>query len=425
MTSPLPLPAAYTAADVPALIESAEKVLSQDIWPSLDATQYTTFDRVLEAFRTHRVGEEHFYSVSGYGHNDLGREVTDRVFADALEAEAALVRLQMVSGTHALAVALNGVLRHGDRMVCLTGRPYDTLEEVIGLRGDDRRSLIAQGVEYREFSVFSESGGLQLALSAEIEAAIRGARMVYLQRSRGYSLRKTLRIDDIAALVQRVKAISPETVVMVDNCYGEFIESHEPTFVGVDLVAGSLIKNPGGGLAPTGGYVAGRADLVSACASVLTCPGVGSEGGMTFDATRTLLQGLFLAPTVVKEALRGMSLAAWCFERLGYEVTPRWDDPRGDIIQTLRLGNPETLIRFCRMVQAASPVSSALTPVPAQVPSYADAIIMAGGTFIDGSSIELSADAPLREPYVAYLQGGITYAHTRNALRRVLEALLS
>jgi cystathionine beta-lyase family protein involved in aluminum resistance len=403
-------------------IEEAEAQLAQDIWPQQEAVYYATFERVLNAFIRHKVGEEHFLSVTGYGHDDMGRETTDAVFADALQAEAALVRTQIVSGTHALSVGLNGCLRHGQTMLSITGRPYDTLEEVIGLRGNSHRSLTAQGVRYEECSVFDGLGVRTEFTPTEAEQIAR-ANMIFIQRSRGYSLRPSLTIEQLQILMKQAKVINPNATIMVDNCYGEFTQAQEPTAVGADLIAGSLIKNPGGGIVPAGGYVAGRADLVAACADVLTCPGVGSEGGYTFDLTRVLLQGLYLAPGAVKEALKGMTLAAKLFENAGYETTPHWQDTRSDIIQILTLRDPDKLVKFCQVLQSLSPINSHIVPIPANPPGYADEVVMAGGTFIDGSTIELSADGPLRPPYMVFLQGGLTYAHTRLAMQKILSAL--
>ncbi len=403
-------------------IQGAEAVLKDTCWPALEAVQYAVFERVLEGFARHRVGEEHFSSVTGYGHDDLGRTVTDKVFAHALQAEAALVRMQFVSGTHALAVALGGALRAGDTMLSLTGAPYDTLEEVIGIRGAHPHSLKARGVHYDAIDVL-EGGTFALPSTPEVEGRIRRSAMAYIQRSRGYSLRPTLTIAQLEQLCAWVRRLNPGAVILVDNCYGEFTEDREPTAVGADLIAGSLIKNPGGGIVPTGGYLAGRADLVETCAGVLTAPGIGTGGGYTFDLTRLVLQGLYLAPGAVKEALKGMTLAAHVFESLGYETRPHWQDVRGDIIQVITLGDADRLVAFCEILQALSPVNSAVRPIPSPVPGYADPVVMAGGTFIQGATLELSADGPLREPYAVYLQGGLTYAHTRLALERAVDRL--
>lgn len=416
-----------TATSVETRIRDAEATLSKSRWPEQDAVYHHVFERVLNAFIRHKVSEAHFLSVTGYGHDDLGREVTDAVFADALQAEAAMVRLQMVSGTHALSIGLNGCLRPGQTMLSITGRPYDTLEEVIGLRGDSPQSLNARGIRYEEISVFREvegSGTMVADAFTEEEAdQIRTADLVFIQRSRGYSQRPSLTIEQLGTVISEAKRLNPGITVMVDNCYGEFTQAEEPTAVGADLIVGSLIKNPGGGIVPTGGYVAGRADLVAACADALTCPGVGADGGYTFNLSRLLLQGLYLAPGVVKEALKGMTLAASVFEAAGYETAPHWDEVRSDIIQILILRDPDKLVRFCQVLQSLSPVSSHVVPVPANPPGYADEVVMAGGTFIDGSTIELSADGPLRAPYAVYLQGGLTYAHTRLAVKRILESL--
>jgi cystathionine beta-lyase family protein involved in aluminum resistance len=403
-------------------IRQAEAMLSVTTWLQLEEIQHMAFERVIEAFTKNKVGEYHFHSVTGYGHDDLGREVTDKVFADAFQAEAALVRVQMVSGTHAIAVALNGCLRAGEMLLSLTGRPYDTLEEVIGLRGESRQSLRAKGVHYQEIS-FLKEGVFDPHLNWREEALIKKAKVAYIQRSRGYSLRPSLSVDEIAQMVAMMKAINPHIVVLVDNCYGEFTEPMEPTAVGADLMAGSLIKNPGGGMVPAGGYIAGKTQWVESAADALTCPGVGSEGGYTFNQTRLLLQGLFMAPGIVKEALKGMTLAAHLFENYGYPVLPHWSSVRSDIIQVIHLQSAENLVNFCRVLQKVSPVDSALTPEPCQVPGYGVDVVMAGGTFVEGSTIELSADGPLRPPYTVFLQGGLTYAHTRYALKKILTEL--
>ena len=411
------------AADTPTLIREAEILLSESIWPRLEETCEIAFERVLGAFATHRVGEEHFASVTGYGHDDLGRAVTDKVFADVLQAEAAIVRPHFVSGTHAIAVALNAIVGHGDLLLSVTGRPYDTLEEVIGIRGESSQSLKARGVRYEEISVFGEDASISFDLFHPKEALIKEAKAILIQRSRGYSLRPSLTVDQIGELIAAIRAINPNAIIFVDNCYGEFTCPNEPCAVGADLVAGSLIKNPGGGIVPAGEDIAGRANLVQAAAEALTCPGIGPKGGYTFDLSRLILQGLFLAPATVKEALKGMTLAAYVFEQQGYKTFPRWDDARSDIIQVIELGDPDKLVRFCQTIQKASPINAWVTPIPCEVPGYENDVVMAGGTFIEGSTIELSADGPLRPPYVAYLQGGLHYTHVKTALKQVLENL--
>jgi cystathionine beta-lyase family protein involved in aluminum resistance len=305
-------------------------------------------------------------------------------------------------------------------MLSVTGRPYDTLEEVIGLRGDSKQSLKAKGVTYQELMVFEADGSIRSTFCPSEIELIQNAKMLYLQRSRGYSTREPMTINAMQRVIQALKVYNASAIVMVDNCYGEFLEAHEPTAIGADLMAGSLIKNPGGGIVPTGGYVAGRADLVKDVAECLTCAGIGANGGYMFELTRTFLQGLFLAPTVVKEAVKGMCLAAYVLDALGFKASPRWDAPRSDIIQTLWLETAEHQLSFAHLVQSWSPVSSYVTPVPAHAPGYGDELIMAGGTFIDGSSIELSADGPVRPPYTFYFQGGLVYAHARIVLREFI-----
>ena len=405
--------------------QAAERVAAAVASTAAAAAHHTSqvqprLARVLEAFAAERLGTQHFASVSGYGHGDQGREVIDRVFARVLQAEAAAVRLQFVSGTHAIAAALFGVLRPGDRLLALTGRPYDTLEEVIGIRSSGQGSLAEFGIAYAELAL-NDTGlvdfdGLEDALALP-------TRMVLIQRSCGYSWRPSLSVAQIGLLCERVKALQPGCVVFVDNCYGELVEAQEPTAVGADLIAGSLIKNLGGTIAPTGGYVAGRAELVEQACCRLTAPGIGGEGGTSFDLNRLLAQGLFLAPQMVAEALICSELVAAVFLDLGYAVQPLPGAPRSDVIQAVRLGDPERLKTVCRAFQAASPVGAYLDPVPAPMPGYASALVMAGGTFIDGSTSEFSADAPLREPYVLFAQGGTHRAHAQIALERALVAL--
>jgi cystathionine beta-lyase family protein involved in aluminum resistance len=377
-------------------------------------------ERVLAAFAAERLGTHHFASVSGYGHGDLGREVLDRVFARVLGAEAAAVRLQFVSGTHAIAAALFGVLRPGDRLLSITGRPYDTLEEVIGLRGSGQGSLAEFGIHYDELALQADGAVDEDGLAAALTPP---TRLVLIQRSCGYSWRPSLPVATIGRLVERVKQLQPGCLCFVDNCYGEFVEALEPPAVGADLIAGSLIKNAGGTIAPTGGYVAGGAEWVERACCRLTAPGIGSEGGTGFDLYRLLFQGLFLAPQMVGEALIGAELVASVFSALGYAVQPLVGGGRSDVIQAVRFGAPEPLIQVCRAFQACSPVGAYLDPVPAPMPGYASELVMAGGSFIDGSTSEFSADAPLREPYVLFAQGGTHRAHVELALERALTVL--
>jgi cystathionine beta-lyase family protein involved in aluminum resistance len=390
------------------------------IFSAIDATVKQNLEKVLNSFRYHRVGVHHFAGVTGYGHDDLGRQTLDRVYARVMGAEAAAVRVQFVSGTHAIACCLFGVLRPGDEMLAVAGAPYDTLEEVIGLRGHGQGSLIDFGIRYRHLPLTSEGTLDWQALESAVEES---TRLVFIQRSCGYSWRSSLSMAEIEKIVKLVKRQNPETICFVDNCYGEFVEDREPPAVGADLIAGSLIKNPGGTIVTAGGYVAGREDLVEAAACRLTAPGIGREGGATFDQNRLLFQGLFLAPQMVGEAIKGTHLTAYVFDQLGYPVNPAPMVPRRDTIQAVQLGSPEKLIAFCRAIQQHSPVGSYLDPVPAQMPGYESQLVMAGGTFIDGSTSEFSADGPLREPYVVFCQGGTHWTHVAIALEGAIARL--
>ena len=390
------------------------------IFYAIDSQVKVNIARVLAAFRTHKVGTHHFSEVSGYGHDDLGRQTLDRVFATLVEADAAAVRVQFVSGTHAITCALFGALRPGDELLAVTGAPYDTLEEVIGVRGQGQGSLKEFGISYRELPLTAASTvdwtGLETAIRPE-------TKMVLIQRSCGYSWRPSLTIDEIGRIIEAVKAQNPDTLCFVDNCYGEFVETREPTAVGADLMAGSLIKNPGGTIVTTGGYVAGRSDLVEAATCRLTSPGIGSSGGATFNQNRLLFQGLFLAPQMVGEALKGNYLLASTFSQLGYAVNPAIDAPQRDVIQAIRLEDADKLIAFCRAIQQHSPIEAYVAPVPAAMPGYDSELVMAGGTFIDGSTSELSADGPLRSPYVVYCQGGTHWTHVAIAAEAAAQAI--
>ncbi len=374
------------------------------IYDAIDETAEYNATKVLGAFIAEGISAAHLSGSTGYGYDDRGRDALDRVFAASMGAEDALVRHTFVSGTHALATALFGVLRPGDLLLSLTGSPYDTLEETIGLRGEGSGSLKDFGVGYAQIELLAD--GIDLAAAAQKAP---GAKVAYIQRSRGYSLRGALSVDQIGEAVQAVKEANPEIIVLVDNCYGEFVETTEPTSVGADLIAGSLIKNPGGGIARTGGYIAGKHTLVERCAQRLTAPGMGREVGCSLDELRNMYQGLFFAPTVVASALKTAVFASSLFELMGYEVSPRYDADRADIIQAVILGNSEKLIRFCRGIQSGSPIDSMACPEPWDMPGYDSQVIMAAGAFTLGASIELSADAPMREPYAVYMQGGLTY----------------
>lgn len=393
----------------PKILSTAKKAEASlmEVYMNIDETAEHNTAKILAAFAKHGLSETHFAASTGYGYGDRGREVMEEIFADITQSEAALLRHNFVSGTHALTVALFGILRPGDRMVCLTGTPYDTLHSVIGLgnSAENQGSLKDFGIIYDQLEL-DENGFVQLN---KIPEMVKGAKVAYIQRSRGYSLRKSLTIADIEAIVAKIKEGNPGAIVVVDNCYGEFVEEKEPTQVGADLIIGSLIKNPGAGIARTGGYIAGRKNFVELCAYRLTAPGVGAEVGCTLGFTREIALGLFFAPTVVASAVKTAAFAAALFEEFGYAVAPKPKEKRTDLIQTVLLKNSERLVAFCQGVQKGAPVDSFVTPVPWDMPGYDSKVIMAAGAFTLGSSIELSADAPLREPFAVYLQGGLTY----------------
>jgi len=387
----------------------AESVLQQQEPRLLEIMEYN-HAKVLQAFQDEKVTSYHLQGSTGYGLGDSGREVLDRVMAKILGAEAALVRGQFVSGTHAIAAALYGVLRPGDHFISVTGDPYDTLEEVIGLRGQDQGSLMDFGVGY-DVIPLDHDGKIQYPL---FEKFIKpNTKMLIVQRSRGYAWRNSLDIAGITELVNFVRAHYPHLVIFVDNCYGELVEKLEPTEVGVDLIAGSLIKNLGGSLAPTGGYIAGRKDLVDKATYRLTAPGIGGEVGATLEWQRLFYQGLFLSPLTVAEAIRGSVFSAAFWQALGFEVNPLPEAPRTDLIQAVKLGSRESMIAFCQGLQKGSPIDSFVLPIPSGMPGYEDEVIMAGGTFIQGATSEFSADGPLREPYIAYQQGGISMTYVK------------
>lgn len=396
--------------EVLALARNIETDL-KTIFDELDEIKQYNQLKVLRAMQMSRLSDIHFHSSSGYGYNDAGREKTEEIFSSVFNTEDAIVRPTIVNGTHALTICLQALLRPSDTLISITGKPYDTLDSVIGITPHEL-SLMNYGIDYQQIELL-ENGDFDLN---SIKAALENtpdAKMVYIQRSKGYSRRKSLTINDIEAVCVFIKNINKNIIIMTDNCYGEFIEKKEPTDVGVDIMAGSLIKNPGGGLALTGGYIAGKAYLIELAAQRLTSPGIGKECGLTFNTGRTTLQGLFMAPTVVNGALKGAIFCAKLFSSAGYDVFPYFDDDRSDIIQAVALKNEEQIRLFCEAIQNAAPVDSFVTPEPWDMPGYDSKVIMAAGAFIQGSSIELSADAPIKKPYTVYFQGGLTYEHSK------------
>ncbi len=384
-----------------------------------EITEYNQ-QKVLSAFIEFGVSDVHFNSSTGYGYGDVGRETLDKVWARVLGAEDALVRHNFTCGTHTLATALYGVLRPGHKMLCVTGTPYDTIHGVIGITGQGMGSLKDFGVIYDEVLLKDE----RLDYEAIESAVDDSVTMVYIQRSRGYELRPSLSVDEIEKVVELAKAKNPDVIVMVDNCYGEFVEKKEPTEVGADLIAGSMIKNAGGGIATTGGYIAGRADLIEKCAYRLTTPGLGKEVGATLGMNRELYMGLYYAPHTVGEALKSAVYIAALFESFGYDVTPKYNEVRHDIVQSLGLENEESLVAFCQGIQKGSPVDSFVLPEPWDMPGYDSKVVMAAGAFTLGSSIELSADAPIREPYYAWIQGGLNFHSAKVCAQLAAQSML-
>lgn len=391
-------------------LEETRRLALEAVRPRLEAVEEISTKntaKILDAFRKHRVSAHMFNFATGYAYDDVGRDTLEAVWADICGTEKALFRTQFASGTHALATVLFGILRPGDELISAAGSPYDTMQSVIGAKQVTPGSLRDWGIVYKEIPLRDQS----LDTEALLGAITSKTKMVLIQRSRGYSLRDPLMVSDIGRLCSSIKTLNPQCICFVDNCYGEFVEELEPTEVGADIMAGSLIKNPGGGIAPTGGYIAGRADLVELASYRMTAPGIGAEVGSSLGASRLLYQGLFMAPHIVAQAIKGAVFAAEFFSRLGYETSPSADAPRTDIIQAITLKTPENMVAFCRGLQKHSPVDSHVRPEPSGMPGYDDAVIMAGGTFVQGSSIEMSADGPLRLPYAVYLQGALSFEH--------------
>ncbi len=400
------------------LSKSVDEDIKEQFDRMIEIREYNQL-KVLNAMQEANLSDNHFNWTTGYGYNDLGREKVEEIYAKVFHAEDALVRPQIVNGTHALSLTIQGIVRPGDEILSITSAPYDTLQGVIGIR-EEKGCLKEFGVTYKQVD-FLEDGNIDI--EGAKNAIKEKTKLIMIQRSKGYAWRKSLSISDIKEAIKAVKSVKQDVIVMIDNCYGEFLEALEPTDVGADVMAGSLIKNPGGGLALAGGYIVGKKDLIELISYRLTSPGIGKECGLMFGTTRTILQGLFLAPYVVSQAVMGAVFCARLFEKLGYKVNPSYDAERSDIIQIVQLKNADEVIKFCEGVQEAAPVDSFVKPVPWAMPGYDDEVIMAAGAFVQGSSIELSADAPIREPYNVYFQGGLTYDHSKMGSLKALERM--
>lgn len=394
----------------------------EDRFASIDERAEINQLKVIHAMQKNRVSESHLWGSTGYGYNDSGRDTLEKVYADIFHCEDALVRSQITCGTHALTIALSSILRPGDELLSPVGKPYDTLEGIIGMEGTHTKGSLKEfGISYRQVDLVGDSEfdyeGIRQAINEK-------TKLVTIQRSKGYALRKTFSVDQIGKLIRFIKSVKSDVICMVDNCYGEFVEEMEPTDVGADMIVGSLIKNPGGGLAPIGGYIVGRRDCVERAAYRLTAPGLGKEVGASLGVSQSLYQGLFLSPTVVAGALKGAIFAANVYEKLGFGVVPNGTESRHDIIQAITFGTPEGVIKFCEGIQAAAPVDSFVTPEPWAMPGYDSDVIMAAGAFVQGSSIELSADGPIKPPYAVYFQGGLTWYHAKLGILMSLQKLV-
>lgn len=395
----------------------------RDMFYEAERTAENNQLKVIKAMQEHNIGEMHFQGTTGYGYDDAGREAIESIYSKIFNTEDSLVRTQFVSGTHALNVALWSILRPGDIMLAVTGKPYDSLEEAIGIVGKGQGSLKDFGIVYEEISLL-ENGGIDYDKIHETLTK-KKVKVVHIQRSRGYAWRPSFNVESIKKLIHYIKSIDKNVICMVDNCYGEFVEEQEPTSVGADLTVGSLIKNPGGGLAKTGAYITGRKDIVELAGYRLTAPGVGKEYGATLGNNRDILMGLFLAPYVVSQSIKGAVFGSALMKELGYDVSPTLDEGRTDIIQSIRFNQPESLIAFCQGIQKGAAVDSHVTPEPSDMPGYSNKVIMAAGTFIQGASIEMSTDAPIRPPYIAYMQGGLTYTHAKLGILMGVQELIN
>lgn len=398
-------------------VEQQIKEVHQSIDKRIDSNQF----RVLASFQNHKVSESHFIPSTGYGYDDIGRDTLESIYAEVFGGEAGLVRPQIISGTHAISTALFGILRPGDELLYITGKPYDTLEEIVGLRGEGTGSLREFNIDYNSVDLLPDGQPDYEKIAASIHA---NTKMIGIQRSKGYATRPSFSIKEIEKMIAFVKEIKSDVVVFVDNCYGEFVEEMEPCHVGADLMAGSLIKNPGGGIAKTGGYIVGKEEFVKACSYRMTSPGIGAEAGASLYSLQEMYQGFFLAPHVVGQSLKGAIFTAAMLEKLGMNSSPSWNAKRTDLIQSVQFDDKDKMIAFCQAIQYASPINSHVTAYPNYMPGYEDDVIMAAGTFIQGASIELTADGPIRPPYVAYVQGGLTYSHVKIAICIAINRLL-
>ncbi|PAE32463.1 methionine gamma-lyase family protein [Bacillus sp. 7884-1] len=402
------------------IVKDIEKQIAS-VHKEIDERIETNQFRVLRSYQKHRVSDSHFMPSTGYGYDDIGRDTLELIYADVFGAEAGLVRPQIISGTHAISIALFGILRPGDELLYMTGKPYDTLEEIVGIRGNGVGSLKEFGISYDSVEL-TEEGTINWGLVAEKIKP--NTKMIGIQRSKGYATRPSFTVSEIKEMISFVKEIKEDVVVFVDNCYGEFVEELEPCHVGADLMAGSLIKNPGGGIAKTGGYIVGKKQYVEACSYRMTSPGIGAEAGASLYSLQEMYQGFFLAPHVVGQALKGAVFTAALLEKLGMNSSPKWNSDRTDLIQSVQFNDKDKMIAFCQAIQFASPINSHVTAYPAYMPGYEDDVIMAAGTFIQGASIELTADGPIRPPYVAYVQGGLTYSHVKMAVCIAVDSLI-
>lgn len=404
--------------DISKIVADVESTLAP-YFKEIEETAYINQEKVLNAFHHVKATESDLQGSTGYGYDDFGRDHLEEIYAQAFKAEDAIVRPQIISGTHAITIALQSLLKHGDELISITGSPYDTLLEVIGVNGNGIESLMEHGVSYKDIALKEGKIDIENVLDGISERT----KVIAIQRSKGYDQRPSIPLDEIEQVITRLKEVHPNILIFVDNCYGEFVERREPIECGADLIAGSLIKNPGGGLAKIGGYIAGRKDLIERCGYRLTAPGIGKEAGASLNALLEMYQGFFLAPHVVSQSLKGALFTSLFLEKMNMNTTPKYYEKRTDLIQTVKFKTKEQMISFCQSIQHASPINAHFSPEPSYMPGYEDDVIMAAGTFIQGSSIELSADGPIRPPYEAYVQGGLTYEHVKIAVTRAVNQL--